>query len=147
MRETLGEERPPGVPETAKQGGDIRARWAWVEPEVWTERMLEALERGVKGGKWFSLIDKVGARRTLGAAWEQVRRNRGAAGVDRESIERFDVRAERNLNDPRARSRVGDTGPHRCDGALYRSPARHRSEHWGYRRSGIESYKPRCASC
>lgn len=97
MRETLGEERPPGVPETAKQGGDIRARWAWVEPEVWTERMLEALERGVKGGKWFSLIDKVGARRTLGAAWEQVRRNRGAAGVDRESIEQFGARAERDL--------------------------------------------------
>jgi RNA-directed DNA polymerase len=59
--------------------------------------MLEALERGVKGGKWFSLIDKVGARRTLGAAWEQVRRNRGAAGIDRESIEQFGARAERDL--------------------------------------------------
>ena len=30
-----------------------------VEPKVWTERMLTALEQGVKGGKWFSLIDKV----------------------------------------------------------------------------------------
>ena len=34
-------------------------RWAWVEPRVWTERMLTALETGIKGGKWFSLIDKV----------------------------------------------------------------------------------------
>ena len=59
--------------------------------------MLEALEQGVKGGKWFSLMDKVSARRTLEAAWQQVRRNRGAAGVDRMSIERFAARAERIL--------------------------------------------------
>lgn len=97
MKETPREATPPVVPETATQGGDIRARWAWVEPTVWTERMLEALEHGVKGGKWFSLIDKVGARRTLEAAWRQVRRNRGAAGVDRESIEQFGARAERDL--------------------------------------------------
>ena len=50
--------------EKAKQAGEIRARWAWVEPAVWTERMLTALEEGVKGGKWFSLIDKVYTRRT-----------------------------------------------------------------------------------
>ena len=43
----------------AKQAGEIRARWDWVEPSVWTERMLTALEQGVKGGKWFSLVDKV----------------------------------------------------------------------------------------
>lgn len=64
---------------------------------MWTDRMLEALERGVRGGKWFSLIDKVGARRTLEAAWQQVRRNRGAAGIDGVSIERFAVSAERIL--------------------------------------------------
>ena len=34
----------------AKQGGEIRARWAWVEPSVWTERMLAAPEEGVKAG-------------------------------------------------------------------------------------------------
>ena len=27
----------------AKQTGEIQARWAWVEAEVWTERMLTAL--------------------------------------------------------------------------------------------------------
>lgn len=42
---------------TTKQAGDIRARWAWVKPEVWTDRMLTALENGVKGGTWYSLID------------------------------------------------------------------------------------------
>ena len=37
----------------------VQGRWAWTEPAVWTERMLTALEQGVKGGVWFSLIDKV----------------------------------------------------------------------------------------
>ena len=34
----------------AKQAGEVRARWAWTEQAVWTERMLTALERGVQGG-------------------------------------------------------------------------------------------------
>ena len=33
-------------------------KWSWVEPAAWTERMLEALERGVKGDKWFSKTQK-----------------------------------------------------------------------------------------
>ena len=57
MKEGPREEIPAQVPAEAKQAGEVRARWAWTEPSVWTERMLEALERGVKGGKWFSLID------------------------------------------------------------------------------------------
>jgi hypothetical protein len=42
--------------------------------------MLAALENGVKGGKWFSLIDKVYRIETLRAAWQKVRANAGAAG-------------------------------------------------------------------
>jgi hypothetical protein len=45
------ENKPTTVPQTAKQVGEILDRWAWVEPAVWTERMLMALETGVKGGK------------------------------------------------------------------------------------------------
>lgn len=99
MTEATREGTPSSVPAKATQGGDIRARWAWVAPSVWTERMLEALERGVKGGKWYSLMDKVGARRTLDAAWQQVRRNQGARGVDRMSLSRFEARAERHLGE------------------------------------------------
>jgi predicted phosphodiesterase len=66
------------VTETPKQAGEIRARWAWTEPSVWTERMLTALEQGVKGGKWFSLMDKVHRERTLWAAFQQVKANGGA---------------------------------------------------------------------
>ena len=47
---------------TTKQETDIPS---WIETSVWSERMLAALENGVKGGKWFSLIDKVYAIPTL----------------------------------------------------------------------------------
>jgi RNA-directed DNA polymerase len=59
--------------------------------------MLEALENGVKGGKWYSLMDKVYDLRNLHSAWERVRRNKGAAGVDRQSIEKFGRRTEQYL--------------------------------------------------
>jgi RNA-directed DNA polymerase len=60
-----------------------------VEASVWTDRMVSALDNGVKGGRWYSLMDKVFAPATLAAAWERVSANDGAAGVDGESIERF----------------------------------------------------------
>ena len=44
----------------ATRGGEARTtKWSWVEPSVWTERMLAALETGVKGGRWYSLMDKL----------------------------------------------------------------------------------------
>jgi len=91
------EEKPAAVSETTKQAGEIRARWGWVEPAVWTERMLTALEEGVKGGKWFSMIDKVYALANLGAAFRKVRANQGAAGVDHETVEMFERHLEENL--------------------------------------------------
>lgn len=76
--------------ERAKQAEEVRARWAWVEPAVWTTRMLTALEEGVKGGVWFALIDKVFAERNLRAAFQQVAKNDGAAGVDHETVQAFE---------------------------------------------------------
>ena len=69
-------------------------KWAWVESAVWTERMLAALDNGVKGGKWFSLIDKVYNPATLKAAWKKVALNRGAAEVGKISIKRFRFNAQ-----------------------------------------------------
>lgn len=92
------EEVPTAVSETTKQVGDVRARWAWTEPAVWTERMLATLENGVKGGQWFSLIDKVYAPDNLRRAFEKVRVNGGAAGVDHETIEMFESHLEKNLD-------------------------------------------------
>ena len=87
---------PAPVPQ-AKQAGEVRARWAWTEASVWTERMLTALERGVKGGCWFSLIDKVYSRQNLQAAFAQVKANGGAAGVDHVTVEMFEDKLEANL--------------------------------------------------
>jgi RNA-directed DNA polymerase len=59
--------------------------------------MLTALEKGVKGGRWYSLMDKVFHPANLEAAWDKVRRNKGAAGVDRQSVEKFGKRAADHL--------------------------------------------------
>ena len=91
------ETKPAIVPVMATQAGEVRARWAWTEPAVWTERMLTALEEGVKGGKWFSLIDKVYRRATLLQAFARVKANKGAAGVDHQTIEMFEQHLEANL--------------------------------------------------
>lgn len=61
--------------------------------------MLEALENGVKGGKWFSLMDKVHARKNLEISWEQVRRNQGAAGVDGQSVVKFQAQTVQYLDE------------------------------------------------
>jgi RNA-directed DNA polymerase len=68
-----------------------------VEASVWNERMLAALENGVKGGKWFSLIDKAYRAETLKVAWQKVAGNGGAAGV--ESVKQFAARAEMYLKE------------------------------------------------
>lgn len=81
------------VPKLAKQDGEAHGRdWSWAEASVWNERLLAALDNGVKGSKWFSLIDKVYRPATLSAAWRKVAANAGAAGVDGQSVERFAAR-------------------------------------------------------
>lgn len=88
------------VPKLAKQAtlNEIQ-QWTWVNHTIWTERMLAALANGVKGGKWFSLIDKVYRLSTLEAAWQQVRKNRGAAGLDGESCARFATHSDHYLQE------------------------------------------------
>ena len=95
------EKRPAVVPEKAKQAGEAEARrirWGWVEPSAWTDPMLAALENGVKGGKWFSLIDKVYRRENLESAFKKVKRNDGAGGVDHVSVEHFERDLDRHLS-------------------------------------------------
>ncbi len=67
------------------------------EPTIWTERMLTTLLEGVRGGKWYSLMDKIHPERTLNAAFCQVAANRGAAGVDHVTVTMFDDHREANL--------------------------------------------------
>ena len=91
------EREPVPVPRTATPTGETRARWAWVEPTGWTDRMLTALENGVRGGVWFSVIDKVWSPRTLSAAFAKVKSNHGAAGSDHQTIAMFEKQVEANL--------------------------------------------------
>jgi RNA-directed DNA polymerase len=73
--------------------------------------MVSALVNGVKGGKWYSLMDKLIRPASLEAAWQKVARNKGAAGVDGQSIERFAVQAERYLQELQAGLKEGSYRP------------------------------------
>jgi RNA-directed DNA polymerase len=113
--ERQGEAQPDAVSVARKRArtkpdGEVRARWAWTERSVWTDRMLTALENGVGGGKWFSLIDKVAAPDNLFAAYVTVAEHKGAAGVDHVTTEEFGKgltdrlsRLEQTLGDGRYR--------------------------------------------
>jgi len=98
MTETT-EHTPTAVPVAKQVGADhVRDNWAWTKPWVWTDRMLTALVNGVKGGQWFSLMDKVYREDTLYAAARKVtgRKNK-AAGVDHVTPEMFERRMSENV--------------------------------------------------
>lgn len=96
MKDRTNDEQPPRV-QPLERGGEIEARWSWVERTVWNDRMLEALETGVRGGKWHSLYDKVYRLANLKAAWKRVEANRGGGGVDRMTITEFAKDADTRL--------------------------------------------------
>ena len=99
------------VPDGAKRADAVRARWGWVAPEVWTDRMLTALEQGVRGGRWYTLMDKVVALPTLRAAFTRVKANRGAAGVDHVTVAMFEQRLDAQLATLSAGLRAGTYRP------------------------------------
>jgi RNA-directed DNA polymerase len=78
----------PGVPQ-AKQGREVAPQWAWTEASVWTERMLATLERGIKGGKWYSLNDKVWKMENLESAVERVARGKSDNKADGRKCRRY----------------------------------------------------------
>ena len=141
-------QQPEAVPASgAKPAGDIRARWAWVEAEVWTERMLTALEQGVMGGKWHSLIDKVYALPNLRQAFARVKANHGAAGVDHVTVEEFERDLEANLEklSQALADRVIDRK--RCGGIGSTSWAARNNARWGFRRCATGWCRRRSERC
>ena len=94
-----------------KQAGDALWLRYRAEPIVWNERMLAALDKGVKGTKWFSLIDKVYAMETLRQAWAKVSSNAGACGVDGITVERFDKDGQSRLLAVKEHLREGSYQP------------------------------------
>lgn len=91
------EEKPPVVPGADKQGGEDLWQRHKAQRGVWSEKMLVALEQGVKGNKWFSLIDKVHRLDVLELAWAKVQSNAGACGVDGITVERFEKDSQKRL--------------------------------------------------
>ena len=80
---------PVTVPFAATQTGETPEISAWAHSAVWTDRMLDTLNVGVRGGKWHTLIDKVFDKRNLYASARKVLGKKGAAGVDHQSVEDF----------------------------------------------------------
>jgi RNA-directed DNA polymerase len=91
------EETSAIVPGRGKQAEEDLWQRHGAERGIWSEPMLAALGRGLKGNKWFSLIDKVSAMRTLELAWAKVKSNAGACGVDGITVARFDKDSQSRL--------------------------------------------------
>ncbi len=90
-------ETPPAAVPLAQQAGETTRLWACAKPCVWTVRMLTALLKGVEGGKWFRLFDKIFSERNLLAAFQQVASKKGAPGVDHVTVDEFLRRMPGNL--------------------------------------------------
>lgn len=73
--------------------------------------MLAALEEGVRGGVWFSLIDKVWSEATLREAAIKVIANGGVAGVDHVGVKEFERNLDENLARLSAELRTGQYRP------------------------------------
>ena len=105
------EEPSASVPARDKQVEEDLWQRHGAERGVWTEPMLAALERGLKGNKWFSLIDKVASERTLELAWGKVKSNAGSCGVDGITVALFDKDGQRRLLAVNEQLKKGDYQP------------------------------------
>jgi RNA-directed DNA polymerase len=103
------EDKPNRVQE-AKPDGEAQ-RWSWVKPEAWNARMLEALERGVQGNAWYTLIDKVYRLKNLEESYNKVASNGGSAGVDHVSVEKYGEDLKRELEELRQQLQTGSYTP------------------------------------
>jgi RNA-directed DNA polymerase len=99
VKDTTEAQKTAAVRASARQAVEASPKRAKAEVLVWTERMVAALDNGVKGGKWFGLIDKVYAPKTLELAWQKVKANKGAAGVDGQSVKAFEANAAKYLGE------------------------------------------------
>ncbi len=100
----------PGVPQ-AKQGREVAPQWAWTEAEVWTERMLATLERGITGGKWYSLMDKVWRMANLQRAVEKVVRGKSDKKADGRRCRRYAAQSAQRLPPLQAKLQSGQYQP------------------------------------
>jgi len=99
---TMTKDQPSGParvaePTPPQPAGEAHDRWWWVEPSVWTERMLTRLEQSEPTTVWFRLWDKVLRERNIQAGFWAVWRNQGAAGVDGQTVREFEAQEQAEL--------------------------------------------------
>jgi RNA-directed DNA polymerase len=100
------ESTPVTVPFSATPTGETPDIVQWAHRAVWTDRMLATLlENKVRGGKWHTLIDKVFNELNLFCSARKVLGKKGAAGVDRQTVEDFAEDAREELQ--RLRQQLG----------------------------------------
>lgn len=81
---------PVTVPFAATPTGETPSIAQWAHRAVWTDRMLATLlANKVRGGKWHTLIDKVLSEVNLFYAAHKVLGKKGAAGIDRQTVDDF----------------------------------------------------------
>lgn len=96
MKDEQLQMRLPGVPQ-AKQGREVPPQWEWTEAEVWTERMLATLVRGITGGQWYSLMDKVWKMTNLQKAVEKVAAGKSQKKADGRKCRRYQQESQYRL--------------------------------------------------
>ena len=96
MKERQLQIKRPGVP-MAKEGREVPLKWEWTEAEVWTERMLATLQRGITGGKWYSLDDKVWKMENLQRAVEKVAEGKSPKKADGRKCRRYAEQSDQRL--------------------------------------------------
>ena len=103
---------PVTVPFAATPARETLGIDQWAHRVVWTDRMLDTLlQNKVKGGKWHTLIDKVFSELNLFCSAHKVLGKKGAAGVDRQTVEQFAEHEREELNRLHQQLRDGSYRP------------------------------------
>lgn len=110
MRDIQLQMKLPGVPK-AKQGREVAPQWGWTEAAVWSERMLATLERGILGGKWYSLMDKVWKMANLQRAVERVAQGKSTKKADGRKCRRYAEQSAQRLPPLQAQLQSGQYQP------------------------------------
>jgi RNA-directed DNA polymerase len=103
---------PVTVPFAATPAGERLGIDQWAHRAVWTDRMLDTLlQNKVKGGKWHTLNDKVFSELNLFCSACKVLGKKGAAGVDRQTVENFSEHERKELSRLHQQLRDGNYRP------------------------------------
>lgn len=95
---------------SVSKGGDEESSLS-EKPERHRPRRLAEWLNPTGERKVHSLVDKIYKRKNLEVAWEKVKRNRGAGGIDGEDIAAFEVRLEEQLERLHCELRDGNYQP------------------------------------